>query len=50
MDSCDSRSRKTYNDGLRLGIGFKCLLVRHFFETYCKPESIVMANSQLLIV
>ena len=25
MDSCESRSRSTYNDGYRLGFYFKCL-------------------------
>ena len=39
MDSCESRSRSTYNDGYRLGFYFKCLLVRHFIPLNINNKS-----------
>ena len=44
MDSCDSPSRSTYNDGYRLGYDFKCLYTRNFSYMSLNPSFI--ANVQ----
>ena len=45
MDSCDSRSRSTSNDGSALGISFKCLYVCPVYDK--KIQRIVLyANEE----